>query len=402
MALSSMFYIAVGTLFLRRELHWDNAETEMITYGWIGLHHSESEWRWSRGNLMANFTPWATGEPQTNKHCAYKKNLQLLSDECRSDHTVNCVDEPLVLVRDNKTWEEALEYCRTLKIYPHSVQHYELTQLLSADHLHNAQDILQSANVTLAWVGLRYLGDQWSLQVYGMIMYRTLLLLLPLLCVGATGLKKIIHRIEKESSWNDAQAYCREHHVDLLTIRDQAENDHFIENGWIGFYRESGSRTWNWSSGDVSDYVNMRAEELYQEGEHCGRMADGRWYSESCSHIYPYYCEDELVLVEQKKTWEEALEHCRHLTQYDSTVNQNHFYDLVSLTLDTVYFQDIFPSEYNKMWIGLRFLGDYWIWLNGQPEAFLDECSLTDRCGVLKMSLEVAPRENQFLVEVEP
>ncbi|KAF7643116.1 hypothetical protein LDENG_00242840 [Lucifuga dentata] len=47
-------------------------------------------------------------------------------------------------------------------------------------------------------------------------------------------------------------------------------------------------------------------------------------------------CYDEtLVLVQENKTWEEALQHCRSLEAVDSskaaTEYQNHRYDLVSL-----------------------------------------------------------------------
>ncbi|KAK7940148.1 hypothetical protein WMY93_003474 [Mugilogobius chulae] len=300
-----MFYIAVGTLFLRRELHWDNvrqtwesaqsycrqshvdlvtitnqAETEMITYGWIGLYHSESQWRWSRGNLMANFTLWKSD----NKHCAWKDGNYIVSDECMSDHTVNCVDEPLVLVRDNKTWEEALEYCRTLKIYPHSVQHYELTQLLSADHLHNAQDILQSANVL--WLGLGCVTWETSgsgsvgkliiltnssvkkIDVQRFTMRRRVLLLTVSLLwlMEVTG--QLIY-VTESRSWADAQTYCRLYYVDLVTIMTEEENAQIVKDSWLGLYRSNSTAEWKWSKEDVPLTFRKTWKSTPKTDEHC-------------------------------------------------------------------------------------------------------------------------------------
>uniref|UniRef100_A0A3Q3E8J8 C-type lectin domain-containing protein n=1 Tax=Labrus bergylta TaxID=56723 RepID=A0A3Q3E8J8_9LABR len=84
------------------------------------------------------------------------------------------------------------------------------------------------------------------------------------------------------------------------------------------------------------------------------------------------------------KTWEEALEHCREthtdLTSLNSETEQR-------LALSEIQHDHI--TE--RVWIGLRFFGDRWLWVNGDPlvyEAWPEgdqehQCPLRKRCGAL-------------------
>lgn len=58
-------------------------------------------------------------------------------------------------------------------------------------------------------------------------------------------------------------------------------------------------------------------------------MSDSKLISPvDCSSLHPVLCVDErLILVEQKKTWEEALHHCRELP----VAGNKKKYDLASL-----------------------------------------------------------------------
>uniref|UniRef100_A0A3Q3E0G8 C-type lectin domain-containing protein n=1 Tax=Labrus bergylta TaxID=56723 RepID=A0A3Q3E0G8_9LABR len=91
-----------------------------------------------------------------------------------------------------------------------------------------------------------------------------------------------------------------------------------------------------------------------------------------------------LMVDEVKKTWEEALEHCREthtdLTSLNSETEQR-------LALSEIQHDHI--TE--RVWIGLRFFGDRWLWVNGDPlvyEAWPEgdqehQCPLRKRCGAL-------------------
>ncbi|XP_033981453.1 putative C-type lectin domain family 20 member A [Trematomus bernacchii] len=56
-------------------------------------------------------------------------------------------------------------------------------------------------------------------------------------------------------TWTEAQSYCREHHTDLASVRNPAEEQQIVEllpGGiyWIGLYRDS----WKWSDGSFSSF----------------------------------------------------------------------------------------------------------------------------------------------------
>lgn len=79
-----------------------------------------------------------------------------------------------------------------------------------------------------------------------------LLLLLPPGCGNVLDLraKSFIHvYYTQRMPWTRAQAYCRVHYTDLVTIRDESENLGFF-HGWIGLYREDSALEWKWSRGD--------------------------------------------------------------------------------------------------------------------------------------------------------
>uniref|UniRef100_A0A8C6LLT6 C-type lectin domain-containing protein n=1 Tax=Nothobranchius furzeri TaxID=105023 RepID=A0A8C6LLT6_NOTFU len=89
--------------------------------------------------------------------------------------------------------------------------------------------------------------------------------------------------------------------------------------------------------------------------------------------------------VQQEKTWEEALEHCNE--------NHSNFTSLLSKTENLLAMNEINKTGINEpVWIGLRYLGDRWLWLNGDPLVYQawsqrgdqDQlCPVTRRCGAL-------------------
>lgn len=76
-------------------------------------------------------------------------------------------------------------------------------------------------------------------------------------------------------------------------------------------------------------------------GENCAfkYSRTENWKSDRCDRHHTFMCYDEtLVLVNESKTWEEALKHCRALKAVDpskpATAYQNHRYDLATLLTD--------------------------------------------------------------------
>lgn len=83
--------------------------------GWIGLELvSGKTWRW-KGGLISDYRNWAVKEPVLDNCVAYNNIRQaFITKECTSKHGFVCQDDNLVVVKENKTWEEALNHCRRI------------------------------------------------------------------------------------------------------------------------------------------------------------------------------------------------------------------------------------------------------------------------------------------------
>uniref|UniRef100_A0A4W5KK48 C-type lectin domain-containing protein n=1 Tax=Hucho hucho TaxID=62062 RepID=A0A4W5KK48_9TELE len=123
---------------------------------WIGLYR---EWRWS-DQSGSTFRNWMAGEPngadvgtQNKKHEELCVEVKFPSGQW-NDHTSTtkhpfiCYDDELVLVSENKTWSEALWYCRDrdmelVSVHNHSIQHW-------------VRQRAKEATSPFVWLGLRY------------------------------------------------------------------------------------------------------------------------------------------------------------------------------------------------------------------------------------------------------
>uniref|UniRef100_A0A9J7Y1C5 C-type lectin domain-containing protein n=1 Tax=Cyprinus carpio carpio TaxID=630221 RepID=A0A9J7Y1C5_CYPCA len=77
----------------------------------------------------------------------------------------------------------------------------------------------------------------------------------------------------------------------------------------------------------------------------------------SGGELYDYWV-PELILVKEKKSWEEALEHCR--SQHS---------DLACLPTSLHLFQannKTADMQTDGVWTGLRFLAGSWFWVSGE------------------------------------
>ncbi|XP_078141079.1 uncharacterized protein LOC144539536 [Centroberyx gerrardi] len=255
-----------------------------------------------------------------------------------------------------------------------------------------------------------------------------LLLLAAPLRVEATGLRAPNFTHHRGSdSWREAQAYCRRHYTDLVTIRDQQEDrEVFTGQGWIGLHRDDPASEWKWSRGgetagftswanserdrylisgqirrddqrvDSNRYTaknkdNKKNGDEPVGGENCAYKLRGRWYGDDCGERHSFMCYDQkLVLVREEKTWEEALLHCRTLEDpgKPATARPNHRYDLASLLTpdDRRYArQKTQRASTDEVWTGLRFLAGRWFWVGGEEVLYqrLPGCPAQRHCGIL-------------------
>ncbi|KAJ0033504.1 hypothetical protein NQD34_000611, partial [Periophthalmus magnuspinnatus] len=181
-------------------------------------------------------------------------------------------------------------------------------------------------------------------------------------------------------SWHDAQKVCQDEHggnLPTVTVDGIKEKGYLTEGkgvyGWIGLYRVGGD-TWMWAEGENLTYNAWRNGEAVTND--CGAFnADKQmWQSYPCDTPLNVMCfVDKLIVVHERKTWEEALEHCKSLDQMgkcpgtSSTCKIQHSLATVESPVDNIHVGKRIYRATDEVWIGLRFLGGQWWWVNGEP-----------------------------------
>ncbi|XP_071345653.1 macrophage mannose receptor 1-like [Trachinotus anak] len=194
--------------------------------------------------------------------------------------------------------------------------------------------------------------------------------------------------INESKTWSEARQYCRSQYDDLAIVEDDrlssaAGQEDFLV--WTGLHRDGG--TWKWTAG-LSEYRNWASNEPSNDSN-CASVSsvNGNMATRNCSAHFPFICyRDNMVVVKENKTWEEALEHCRGLS---SSFSSNRQYDLVSVQPGTDHafvMTKVLQADTEKVWTGLRFLAGHWLWVNGEPMSHSDlpDCPQNGQnCGVL-------------------
>ncbi|XP_015228856.1 PREDICTED: secretory phospholipase A2 receptor-like [Cyprinodon variegatus] len=109
--------------------------------------------------------------------------------------------------------------------------------------------------------------------------------------------------------------------------------------------------------------------------------------TKECDARLPFICswngKKSFLLVKEKKSWEEALEHCRSLNDIGLQ------FDLVSVESGDDYenmMSTVMEANTDEVWTGLRFLGDEWLWVNGGNTSNIEmpQCPTQEQhCGAL-------------------
>ncbi|XP_037537970.1 L-selectin-like [Nematolebias whitei] len=149
------------------------------------------------------------------------------------------------------------------------------------------------------------------------------------------------HFVEENKNWTEAQQYCREIYSDLATVSNMTDMKRILnisaENteAWIGLYEQTGvNRTWH---------------------------------------------SDQVILIKENKTWEEALYYCR-----------DHHHDLVTITnLDEQRWVQEKAKKASTpfVWMGLRYTCtlDFWFWVSDEvvsyknwvSDGLMDDCDMS-------------------------
>ncbi|KAG9337228.1 hypothetical protein JZ751_029620, partial [Albula glossodonta] len=185
-------------------------------------------------------------------------------------------------------------------------------------------------------------------------------------CVTGEAAQRYI-LVNQGKTWREAQSYCREHHKDLAGVKNRAENQEIKQTAggqevWIGLFREF----WKWSDQSSSSYRYWSTGQPDNAGgnENCAVVsaADaGRWKDLDCNEPKPFVCyEDNLVLVRENKSWDEALSYCRQ-----------HYGALASVSAEQLQHwvkRRAQSASTAHLWLGLRYSCalHFWVWVSGE------------------------------------
>ncbi|XP_051575953.1 snaclec stejaggregin-B subunit beta-1-like [Myxocyprinus asiaticus] len=223
-----------------------------------------------------------------------------------------------------------------------------------------------------------------------------------LLFLSFFGLNSSVYRfhyfVNQAMNWHDAQKYCREHYDDLSTVNSQDLEplSNYYYYIWLGLQTDVNLKTWNWSEGGKATINGWGYGEHSIYYKRCGFLYMSHLYDSDCSWTIPFYCMEvyELILVQQEKTWEEALDYCRQ-----------HYIDLAIINIEMIMAEarnTITAAQTEDVWTGLRFLAGHWFWVNGDDvdytswsaEGELQCPAMSQRCGVLNRNEKVwKPRD---------
>ncbi|XP_030247663.1 macrophage mannose receptor 1-like [Sparus aurata] len=185
-------------------------------------------------------------------------------------------------------------------------------------------------------------------------------------------------------TWPEAQRYCRKYHTDLISGTKQLEelpSDLSNTAGlyWIGLFAD----TWRWSDGSSSFFRPWsQTFPVYHPGiSKCATLnKDGRWNTANCNSQKPFFCySDNVILIKENKTWEEAINYCREKHN-----------DLISIT-DAEQQRWVQERAKNAtsshVWLALRFtcILEVWFWVtdervdykNWAPNVKMDDCNMS-------------------------
>ncbi|XP_036420699.1 macrophage mannose receptor 1-like isoform X2 [Colossoma macropomum] len=256
---------------------------------WIGLEKVTWQWSLQDGTVYRegqSYSNWNTGEPNSNageEMCVHIYGVGSWNDEyCSCLLPFVCFEEKgsaYILIKEAKSWHEARNYCRE-----------RYTDLVIVRNQTENQQIFDSAKNSVnnsVWIGLFNNFWRWADQSNSSFRYWastqpdnnggnqncTAVLTaeqgrwhdvngnsqLPFICH-----ENQLILIKQNLTWREALRYCRDHHVDLVSVHSEeiqlwvkeVAQKASTEHVWLGLRHTCTQGFWYWVSGFSICYEN--------------------------------------------------------------------------------------------------------------------------------------------------
>ncbi|XP_067303677.1 C-type mannose receptor 2-like [Pseudorasbora parva] len=302
-----------------------------------------------------------------------------------------CVQRQYHFINVLKTWTEAQSYCRA-----------NYTDLATVDNMNDMKELnkcVTGGGGPYIWIGLQRTSvNKWQWSSGDPALYQNwrsgqpngtdecgfmrngqwedggCTNSLTFICSSSNNMSTGLVFVNQTMNWTEAQSYCRQNHTDLVSVRNQNENQqiqkfindsHISNEVWIGLFRDS----WQWSDQRNSSFRYWSTGEPNNAGvENCAMFISNtrsQWIDDPCNRRYPFVChEDKLILIKENRTWSEALRYCR----------QNHV-DLVSVHSEEMQrrvMNVVKGASTAEVWLGLRHscTVGIWFWVSGETVCY--------------------------------
>ncbi|MED6256494.1 hypothetical protein ATANTOWER_027440 [Ataeniobius toweri] len=129
-------------------------------------------------------------------------------------------------------------------------------------------------------------------------------LTLKSVCSDVNGTNVSFTYISTMMNWSTARNYCREHHTDLVSVRNLAENQDIhrlnpAESLWIGLFRDS----WKWSDGTRRWFTYWKKEEPNGAMDCCAAAVFahyGMWEDWGCAQRIGFICYQDVPVLKRE------------------------------------------------------------------------------------------------------
>ncbi|CAL8366508.1 unnamed protein product [Boreogadus saida] len=199
-----------------------------------------------------------------------------------------------------------------------------------------------------------------------------------------------VHRHSIKKQWGAANDYCKSHYggnSTLANARNDLDLPYFSEicggsdvKCWVGLRDRGGNGVWRWENGQRNSLPHTIWNGWSGYYANCGFIHQDSLFDVYCGNTFWCLCEHYLAL-EEEKTWEEALDHCRALGPDASDLLSFHDEEELSHVQE-----EMTRALTEEVWVGLRWLAGRWLWMdrNAGGNITLPECPANgNHCGTL-------------------